>query len=193
MSHPTQPPTPRWRRPWTVTVAIGALLGTAAVLLAQAAAVLYDLVNYGKLVDLAGELTHASAADIGTEKSQSDTSDATTLLVVLIGVLVLLLAAAGVRRASNRARLLTLLTSGLLLVGCGATLAVDNLFAPPTSVLQHEAIRLQDASYPGWVNLAELAGLLIYPLLLGAFVLLLLPASNRYFRSPQPIYLVPAD
>jgi hypothetical protein len=193
VSYPTPPPLPRWRRPRTVTVATGALLGAAAVLLLQAAACVYDLANYGALVDRAGRMTGATAADISSEKSASNDGDATTLVVLLACVLVLLVGIAGIRRASNRARLLTVVVCVALVMCCTGTLIANDLVAPHTTALEQEAARLQDASYPTWLAVADVAALLIYPLLLGAFVLLLLPPSNRYFRPAAPIYLVPVD
>ncbi|GIH13321.1 hypothetical protein Raf01_14930 [Rugosimonospora africana] len=184
---------PRWRRPWTVTVATGALLGTAAVLLLQAAACVYDLAKYPALVDRAGRATGATAADIGTEKSASNSGDAVTLVVLLVCVLVLLTSAAGLRRASNRARLVSLAASVALLMCCTGTVVANNLVASQNTALEREAVRLQDASYPAWFAAADAAALLIYPLLLVTFVLLLLPVSNRFFRAERLVYLVPVD
>ncbi len=184
---------PRWRRPWTVTVATGALLGTAAVLLLQAAACVYDLVSYPALVDRAGRATGATAADIGSEKSASNGGDAVTLIVLLACVVVLVAAAAGIRRGSNRARLLSLGACVALLMCCTGTVVANSLTAGHRTALEQEAVRLQDASYPAWLAVADIAVLFAYPLLFGAFVLLLLPASDRFFRLGSPVYIVPLN
>jgi hypothetical protein len=74
---------------------------------------------------------------------------------------------------------------------CTGTVLANNLTAVHRTALEQEAVRLQDASYPAWLTVADLAVLVVYPLLLGAFVLLLLPASDRFFRPGPPIYIVP--
>jgi len=193
VTYPTPPQPPRARRPWTIRVVSYLLLLAVAVLLLQLAAYVYDLTAFGAVVDRAGRAVRASPADLDAATSASNISDAVALAVLLLCVLALLAGTAGIRRASPGGRVLSLVGCAVLLTCCTGVSVSNVVLAAPTSALDREITRLQDASYPYWVTVADYAGLLLYPLLLLAFVLLLLPASNRYFRPAGPIYLLPLD
>jgi hypothetical protein len=171
------------------------LLLTVLVFGTQLLAYAYDLVRYPVMVDRAAGSIGADAADVSAEKTASGTTDGIALVILVLCVGVLLLCVAGLRRGSPRARVGTLVTCVALLVCCGGVLLTDNLVPiSAQSALRTAAIRLADASYPGWVDVLSYLGLLVYPLLLTATVLLLVPASTRFFRRPAYlVYLVPVD
>jgi hypothetical protein len=68
-----------------------------------------------------------------------------------------------------------------LLLCCSATVALN--FVPFRSdALEQQVAQLQSASQPAWVAVVDDGQFALYPLLLTVFVLLLVPASNRWYR-----------
>jgi hypothetical protein len=178
-------------RPWSVTVASGLLLAAILVLLAQLPVYVYDLLNFGAVVDGAAAAIGASASDAAAAKSASNVTDGVVLVLFGLCVLLLLVCVRGISRPSDPARIATVATCGALFLCCGGQLGVNSVLSGRQSDLMREIAIRQDASYPAWTGLVDYLDLLIYPLLLGALILLLLPASSRYFRPPYRAYLVP--
>ena len=186
------PPVPTPARPKTVTTAAGLLLAAVVVLLAQVPAYVYDLARFGAVVERAAAVTGASAADVHAEKSASDTTDGFALFVLALCVILLIYCARGILRPNHVARVLTAVTCGALLLCCGGVFAL-NAFMPAGSDLDRQVADAQNAMYPAWTMIVQYLGLLLYPLLTAALVLLLVPSANRYYRPRYVAYLVPVE
>jgi hypothetical protein len=87
---------------------------------------------------------------------------------------------------------LTAVTCAALLLCCGGVVALS-AFMPARTDLDRQVIEVQDAMYPAWTTALQYVGLLLYPLLAAALVLLVVPSANRYYRPRYVAYLVPVE
>jgi hypothetical protein len=108
--------------------------------------------------------------------------------VAVLGAAVLVACGWWTRGGRNAARAAACAAAGLTALCCSGVIGLGALLGvgPDTSLLLKEAQRVQARATPYWVDVCENAALATPALCLAAVVLLLLPASNRYFR-PAPL------
>jgi hypothetical protein len=187
VSDPQQPGTAPTRvRPSTVTVSSYLLFAAAA------------LIAVGGIVSIS---TAGATARVYREVyagTQAAGSEGFAVAATVVGAVLNLLVAAGLvvlallnNRGKNPARIVTWVVGGLTVccsgVGLIGTAALSNLSLPtqPGMPSQADVQRRLDDTLPGWVSPVTLVvGILALVALLGALILLALPASNAFFRKP---------
>lgn len=196
---PTQPmpaaaPEPR-RRPAVVTVASVLMFLVALLTLISS---IIALATMNRIIDGFREqaaLTDASPADIDAFVNVIQAATIVTALVLMIFALVLAGLAFGNLRGSNTTRVLTLVVCafGVLCGCCGIFGAVGQTGATSFSTdntdtqTAEELGRALGDAYPDWwlpvnggLSALQLLGYIVIA------ILLVLPASNAYFRKPAP-------
>jgi hypothetical protein len=146
--------------------------------------------------------------DLFADVPNSDTTVTFGTISVYVAIVFALLLAAAylvlgifTGRGKNPARIVTWVIGGIVVLctGCGlaATASMDSLLSGidtgttggPTPGEVQDAI---SAALPGWYGPVSLAvSVITIILLLTVIVLLALPASNAYFRKPEPVWTPP--
>jgi hypothetical protein len=195
MSYPVAPPD-SMPRPAVVSAA-SALLFLAAGL---------ELVSAVLSVLTVGPTTRVYE-DLFADVPNSDTAVTLGTVSVYVAIVFAVLLAVAylilgifTRRGKNPARIVTWVVAGLVVLctGCGlvATSALGSLGSMgsdpsggPTPAEVQDAIA---AELPGWLGPVSLTlGVITIIVLLTVIVLLALPASNAYFRKPEPVWTPP--
>lgn len=149
-----------------------------------------ELAHVDALVDRAARATEASAEEVASARTGVKAFDA--VAVGVCGAIALSFVGLGLwtARGSHVARVLTCVAAAaatLCCCGCSGVGAFANSRSTEETAFSTELTRLQGDSAATLVLLL-LAAVVIVPLTaIGAFVMLVLPPSNRYFRPPaQP-------
>ncbi len=173
-------------RPATVTVAFILLLAAAVLVLLPIVSVIYELTHFEELLRRAAESTGSDAAAQADARNTEQVGGALTIGMLVLASAGLLVPSVFMLRGSNVARVVSCVAAGLAAVCCvvGGVLAIASQSAPDTSELQRELTRLQTDETPTWVGLSALPTALVPLLAIGALIMLVLPASNRFFRPP---------
>jgi hypothetical protein len=187
--HPWPPgpagPAGRPAPPSTVSLASVLLVVAAVLVLLPLVSLVYDLTHFGDVLRRAAERTAASPQEVSQERAANRIVTGVAIAVVLLTAAALFLPALWLRRGNRVARVLSCIAGvGAALCCCAASgLGVTGQSG---SQLQSEVSRLSVRETPAWVGLTALPAVLVAPLAITAVVLLLLPASNRFFR-PGPV------
>jgi hypothetical protein len=146
----------------------------------------YDLTHFGDVLRRAAERTAASPTEVSQALSANRIVNGVALAVVLLTAAALFVPVRWLRRGNPVARVLSCVAgAGAALCCCtGYGLGMTGQSSPNGSDLQSEVSRLSVRETPAWVGLISLPAVLVAPLAITAVVLLLVPASNRFFR-PQ--------
>ncbi|HKS98780.1 MAG TPA: hypothetical protein VJT31_04545 [Rugosimonospora sp.] len=181
-------------RPGTVLSAAICFWLAVLMLLVQVPQVIVDLALVAGVTREAGARTGAGAAQVRDEIHGARVFDVLILLVLV--ALAGLLAVSALRFTGGRdsARVLGLVSAGLVLLCCSTALVgtiVGHGRQPDATEFQRQVTLLQENRTPAWVSTLTFAALAVYPLLLAAAGLLLAPASNRYFRPFAGYYVYP--
>jgi hypothetical protein len=189
VSDPQQPgAAPTRVRPSTVTVSSYLLFAAAALIAVEG---IVSLSTAGATAQVYRE------AYAGT---QAAGSEGFVVAATIVGAVLNLLVAAGLvvlallnNRGKNPARVVTWVVGGLTVccssIGLIGTAAFSNLSLPtePGMPSQAELQRRLEDALPGWAGpVTMVVGILALVALLGALLLLALPASNAFFRKPAP-------
>lgn len=185
MTNPTYPGT----RPTTVTVSTYLLWATAAISVISG---ILTLSQVGAMNDVYSELFAGSP----TEGAESSLAVGSTVFGVVLNILFaagLVILAIFNNRGRNGARITTWVLGGLMLCCSGFGLLGTafqgqltqfesaNTGGPTTA----EITEALDRAMPSWFNtVSTLLTVLSLLSILGAVILLALPASNRFFRRP---------
>lgn len=183
MSYPTQPAAqPAGVRPTTVTAATWLLIVVAALFVVNAIIAIATAGTVGDVYREAYEDTEFTEG-IGTITTFAN---AAFNLLLAAGFVVLALFN---YRGKNPARIVTWVIGGLALCCTGASLAMTGMMdaVQPTEIEgvpdPSELQRMLNDALPGWYEPVTWAVTIISLLaLLGALILLALPASNEFFR-----------
>jgi hypothetical protein len=183
---PGVPASGRPGRPATVTVAFILLVAAAVLVLLPIISLVYELTHFEELLRRAAERTGSDAAAQADARDTEQIGGALTIGVLVLASAGLLVPSVFLLRGSNVSRVLSCIAAGLAAVCCvgGGVLAIASQSAPDTSELQRELTRLQTDETPTWVGLSVLPTALVPLLAIAALVMLVLPASNRFFRPP---------
>jgi hypothetical protein len=183
-------PAPR-ARPSTVNLAVNLLYAAAGL---EVINIIVGLLYAGKIAD------NAKNAVKGTSQENAGLSAAATgtisLVVGVLIVVLLVLLALYVGKGKQVARILTWVLGGLAVCCLGSAFALT-----PLSSAGWDAARKNDPDLPTWDRYNEMLyegipgwyqpltvvlGVLLVLLILGAIILLALPASHPYFRKVEP-------
>jgi hypothetical protein len=179
-------------RPGTVVASAVCFWLAAALLLAQAPQVVYDLATIASTTHQAGALAGASASDVSDEVSFGRLIDVASLLALVVLAACLAVSGIGFLRGRHGARVAGLVAGGLVLVCCAlstvGTLVGGQQF--DQSAFDQKLIEVQEAQVPGWLSWLTIVALAVYPLLFAGLTLLVVPASNRYFRPYAGYYVL---
>jgi hypothetical protein len=183
---PGVPVSGRPGRPATVTVAFILLVAAAVLVLLPIVSLIYELTHFEELLRRAAERTGSDPAAQADARSTEQIGGALTIGVLVLASAGLLVPSVFLLRGSNVGRVLSCIAAGLAALCCvaGGVLAVASQSAPDTSELQRELTRLQTDETPTWVGLSVLPTALVPLFAIAALVMLVLPASNRFFRPP---------
>ena len=186
----------RGARPGTVTMAMYAIFALAALqLIGAIIAVAAIGATVDAVRDYGAEVGDAAAADTIANITQiSSYVVIATALLFAVGFAVL---GVFVGRGSNVARIIAWVVLGLS-VCCGGFgllgTAAGNMFGGGTTgdIDAAEMQRRIEAALPGWYSpVSTTTSVLGLLLALAAIILLALPASNPYFRKPEPVWEPP--
>jgi hypothetical protein len=182
-------------RPGTVSAAVFALYALAAL---QLIGLILQLTAIGSMVD--------AARDYLPDTTEGDTAltflqitQYATLGIGFLFVIAYALLAVFNGRGRNVARIITWVVLGISLccgaVGLGGAAlggAMGGGNSSTTGIDQEELTRRIEDAVPGWYNAASYT-LLAFGLILAivTIILLALPASNAYFRRPEPVWEPP--
>jgi len=168
-------------RPRTVSAASVLLFVCAAIMLLEAVSIGYQMATFDALADRAARATGTAASELASEKSAQHVGGGVGITLVVLIAAALVLLGVLVRRRSQPARVFAAIACVGLLLCCSATIALN--YVPfQSDALEQEVGQLQSASQPAWVSVVDTVQFVLYPLLLTVFVLLLVPASNRWYR-----------
>ncbi|GAA4677142.1 hypothetical protein [Phytohabitans rumicis] len=199
------------QRPATVTVAFWLQLGAAAALMVIVALIVVDSIYYAGLIDRAAELTNAEPAEVSSERASNVAGAAVGCAVAVVLAVWSVATAVPFGRGSNVGRVLACVGAGLQLLCCvGSTgagslmflfvaslpedpaLAEDEVW-PADSAFYEKLYELDESGTMAWLApVVPLAAVTVFLLSIAVGVLLLVPPSNRYFRTePVPPAYVP--
>jgi hypothetical protein len=190
VTDPMYPVAPGARpRPATVSTSSYLLFGVAALMLLEA---VLSLSVIGRTLDVAREVYAGTTAE-GTEGVIVGVSVIGTIVNVIVAAGLVILALLN-NRGRNAARITTWVVGGISLCCGGVGLAGSALTNSFTMQSPNagtpdpaEFERRLNAALPSWFGpVTTLLGVLILLASLAALILLALPASNDYFRKPQP-------
>jgi hypothetical protein len=183
------------RRPWSVTSACVLLFLAALALLLVVPALGWDLAHFDRALTEAARRTEADGAEVASARSANTSTDLGFIVVAVLGAAVLVACGWWTRGGRTAARVAACVAAGFTALCCSGVIGLGALLGagPDTSLLLTEAQRVQARATPGWVDVCENAALVTPVLCLAAVVLLLLPASNRYFRPAPLTYDAGAD
>jgi hypothetical protein len=177
-------------RPGTVALASGLLYAAAGLILVSAGLSLYAFLEF----DMTGL--------VETRGVDQQTMETMTQVVGIVSVALYLALAVGfavlgglVGKGKNAARVVTWTLGGIGVICCGCS-AVSSAFsgAMMSNMQGVDEATLAEMTtiLPGWLNAANLVlEILIILTLLTAIVLLLLPASNDFFRREHEVWIPP--
>jgi hypothetical protein len=188
MSYPMPgPPAPQPKaRPATVTASSWLLFFVAALYVATFVA---TIATMGTVMDIYRD-AYAGTDLEGTEGIAGGASVLVGAVMLLVAIGVVVLAILN-NMGKNASRIVTWVLGGLALCCSGGMLALEGMFtgmqAPDVDGPDPAAVqRALEAALPDWYNtLGWVTSIGSILALIGALVLLALPASNEFFRAPR--------
>ncbi|MFG2167855.1 hypothetical protein [Micromonospora chersina] len=181
-------------RPWTVNFAL-ILLGIVVVaLLAGAAHSLEATIRVMRLLPQAAESTGAPQSELTAERTTTAAIGFALTAVQAVIAAVLAALTVWVGRGHQAARIMLAAVAVLLSMCCAGGSTIPSRSTGDSSELAFttEVGRLTVATQPRWESALELparAVAIVLPLV--TLALLLMPASNRFFRRPRGAKLPP--
>jgi hypothetical protein len=202
------PPATRPERPRTVTVAAALMATAAGILLMLIVLAVVYAVQFDELIDAAARATAADPEEVSSERESNLASVFAVGVPCLIMAVWLVATLVPILRGSNTGRILAFVGISTpvlcgLCCGAGGLVATSFLVFSLTDAGFDESWPEEDPQFDGpdgytdsgfydrlygdgtpvWSEIVGMAGVLIIgALLLAAVALLLVPASNRYFR-----------
>jgi hypothetical protein len=198
MAYGTPPETPR-TKPSTVKFSVILLYVVAASSLISG---LIGLLTYSAYTDTLTKMYEGTSLE-GSASSSTATQVGGSIAISVVLAIIFVVLAILVSRGSRVGRILTWVFGGLALCCIGGFTAVGLLFGEaawnasreqnPTLPTYAEYERQLDAALPSWYGpVSTILGVVTLLALLGAIILLALPASHPYFRKrEEPLWEPP--
>jgi len=171
-----------------VSAATFLLLFSAVLVLLPIISLVYELTHVDEWLRRAAANTPASADDVNTQRTAVRIASGIAIGLLVLAAVALFIPALFLRRGSRAARVLACIAAlGAAVCSCGVggLAIVGSQIDNQGSRFEQEFTRISADNTPTAVAASSLPALAVPVLALLAFILLLVPPSNRFFRGPE--------
>jgi hypothetical protein len=171
-----------------VSAATFLLLFSAVLVLLPIISLVYELTHVDEWLRRAASNTPASADDVNTQRTAVQIASGIAIGLLVLAAVALFIPALFLRRGSRAARVLACIAAlGAAVCSCGVggLAIVGSQIDNQGSRFEQEFTRISADNTPTAVAASSLPAVAVPVLALLAFILLLVPPSNRFFRGPE--------